>query len=111
MLCLPESLSLAQVASLFGTALGVLMVGVYLWSRKATKHPEYAAALEAKLDSVLRSKGLTKVADLDLVAGGQAYYAGLKTAKAAAEAKAKELQEAAAAQLAAAADLAKKIGE
>lgn len=111
MLCLPEALSLAQVASLFGILAGVLMVGLYLWSRKATKHPEYAASLEAKLDAVLRSKGLNKLADLNLVAGGQEYYAGLRAAKAAAEAEAKELQEAAAAKLAQAVELAKKIGE
>lgn len=65
-----------------------LIVGVYLWSRKSAKHPEYAAGLELKADAVAESvaawlafKGfesaaadVRRVKDVNLVKFGQDVY-------------------------------------
>lgn len=111
MICLPETLTLMQVLSLFGIGAGAAMVGLYLWSRKATKHPEYAASMEAKFDEWARAKGLVKLADYNLVGAGQEFYAGLKAAKAKLEAEAQALIDQAKAKQAEAEALAKKIVE
>lgn len=58
-------------------AIAAIVVGlvVYWWSRKATKHPEYAARVEASvIDPALRRAGLDRLADEDLVIRGQALY-------------------------------------
>lgn len=59
-------------------ALAAIAAGlvVYWWARKASKHPGYAAGVEARvIDPTLRRVGLDRLADEDLVIRGQALYA------------------------------------
>lgn len=77
----------ASQASLWDILLVVALVaGVlwYWWSRKAAKHPDYAAAKEAELDAALQwakkyapdvvDTLLDRAAAINLTAAGQASY-------------------------------------
>lgn len=102
---MPETVVIPVLPVLFVLAVVVMIVGVYLWSRKAAKHPEYAAKLEAKADASaedvaawLEAKGLTdsaatvrKLKDYDLVKAGQLAYQTIEPRLNSLEAKLNEL--------------------
>lgn len=81
---------------LFVIAVLAALAGWYWWSRKATKHPEYAARRESELDATLAKtmhrlgfsdEQIARAVGVDLVAAGQDTYAQLKNAQASFQAR------------------------
>lgn len=79
----------------------VALVLVYLWARKSSKHPEYAAQKEASFDAFLEGlkkyapdqadQVLSKIQAVDMVKAGQSAYAAIEPRLASLEAKMNEL--------------------
>lgn len=85
----------------FVIAVLAALAGWYWWSRKATKHPEYAARREAEIDATLAKtmhrlgfsdEQIAKAVGVDLVAAGQGTYQQLKAFEGRYQAAVEELQ-------------------
>ena len=79
---------------LFG-AFWVASIGIAIWwTRKAGKHPDYAARFEAeRIDPLLRRLGLDSAADYNLTAAGGTVYQQATAKAADLEATARKLLE------------------